>query len=400
MFFKIIKKSPIVTKIKNVIYAIIYEIYDVVTWLVMLNKRPESENINKRLLIIRVDEIGDYMLWRNCLKDLVENFDDYTIDFCGNAAFKSIFNVFDNKNIDDVIWLNKRLFSKSLLHRYEFLKKIYFKNYDVVINARYARERITDDTIVKASFAKQVFGMAGNVNKNNERLNIELYTHMFNSDKKPLFEFYKNQEFTEFVTGITSKIKNTSVSLENLPVFSQALPSNYFVVFPGARGPEKIWPTANFIEVANYIYKITGGTAVVCGAHGDAFYTSAFIAEYKNPYIDLSAKTSLAEMLTILHKAHCLLSVDTGSVHLAAAVGCAVFGIFNGSHYKRFAPYPKEIAENFIAIYPDEIEHDLGNEEIVENKYEYLSNLPYANVSPTKVIQQINLNRHVLNTNI
>ena len=395
MFLKIVKKSFIVTKIKNIIYAIIYEIYDVVTWLVILNKRPE--NANKKLLIVRVDEIGDYMLWHNFLKEIVEKFDDYSIDFCGNSACKSIFNAFDEQGIDNAIWLDKQLFTSSLVYRYKFLKNIYLQHYDVVINARYARERISDDTIVKAASAKQAFGMDGKVKIDNERHNSKLYTHMLNFNKKSLFEFYKNQLFTEFVTNTPSKVKSTLISFENLPVNLQALPTNYFVVFTGARSPEKIWPTANFIDVANYIYKITGGTAVVCGGPGDVAYASPFITGYKNPCIDLTAKTSLTEMLTILKTARCLISVDTGSVHLAAAVGCAVFGIFNGSHFKRFAPYPKEIAEDFFAIYPDEIENDCANEEVVENKYQHVIDIPYSNVTAEKVIEQINFNKHVLN---
>ncbi len=397
---KLIKESFLVKHIKNIIYAIIYEIYDVVTWLAVLGKRSNNDGAGKKLLIIRVDEIGDYMLWRNFIKDLVAQYDNYTIDFCGNSQFKSIFNTFDNNGFGNVLWLDKKLFSKSLSYRYKFLKYIYSKRYDVVINARYTRERITDDAIVRASCAKQAFGMDGNVNKNNVKLNNELYTHMLKSEKKPLFDFYRNQLFTEFVTGIPSTAKNTLVPFENLPVYSQSLPTNYFVVFPGARGPQKIWPTSSFIEVANYIYQITGATAVVCGSPGDALYTSSFISAYKNPYIDLTAKTSLAEMLTVLKAARCLVSVDTGSVHLAAAVGCTVFGIFNGSHYKRFGPYPKEIADNFFAIYPDEIEQDIANEEIVKKQYEYLNDLPYSRVSAKKVIEKISVNQHFLSSNV
>ncbi|MFX5734413.1 glycosyltransferase family 9 protein, partial [Acinetobacter baumannii] len=85
-------------------------------------------------------------------------------------------------------------------------------------------------------------------------------------------------------------------------------------------------------------------TAVVCGAANDEPYTTAFCDQYCHPFINLSGKTSLPQLLSVLRGARCLLSVDTGSVHLAAAVGCTVFGIFNGSQYKRFAPYPPAVA--------------------------------------------------------
>ncbi len=118
-------------------------------------------------------------------------------------------------------------------------------------------------------------------------------------------------------------------------------------------------------------------------------YTEAFCEQYKQPVLNLTGKTSLPEMLTLFSKAECLLSVDTGSVHLAAAVNCTVFGIFNGSQYKRFAPYPLAITDNFYAVYPDEIEKDLQDTELVKQKYEFVVRVPYSLVKPEKIIHKI-----------
>jgi hypothetical protein len=94
-------------------------------------------------------------------------------------------------------------------------------------------------------------------------------------------------------------------------------------------------------------------------------------------------------MLSLLKDAQCLLTVDTGSVHLAAAVGCTVFGVFNGSQYGRFAPYPKEVADNVYAIYPDEVEQELKDPELVKQKYEFVVSVPYDSVKPEKMILAI-----------
>jgi ADP-heptose:LPS heptosyltransferase len=86
-----------------------------------------------------------------------------------------------------------------------------------------------------------------------------------------------------------------------------------------------------------------------------------------------------------------LLSVDTGSIHLAAAVNCTVVGIFNGSQYKRFAPYPTELNQRFITVYSDEVELELNNEALVSKKYEFAVDIPYSNVTPIKVINLIKI---------
>jgi ADP-heptose:LPS heptosyltransferase len=84
-------------------------------------------------------------------------------------------------------------------------------------------------------------------------------------------------------------------------------------------------------------------------------------------------------------------------VHLAAAVNCPVFGVFNGTYYKRFAPYPKAISAHFFAIYPDEVDADLNNEKIPQNKFEFASDMPYSRVNAQKVIEVIKDNQYIFN---
>lgn len=396
MSLNVIKKNPLVTKVKRVIYALIYVIYDIVTWVVKLKSREKS--LVKKMLIVRVDEIGDYMLWRSFLDEIVNanRFKGYEIDLCGNLSWKGIFDLLDKQNVANAFWMDKQSFRNSLIYRYRFLAGIYLRNYDVVINTTYARDRINDDTIVAAARAANSYGMAGSTRTGKETYNSKLYTSLFFLKSKPVFEFETNKKFTESITGDNSEIDNTLVSFDKLPPVEIDLPFNYFVIFPGTRNRSRIWPTQNFIDVSDYLYDTTGYTAVVCGSQSDAVYTVPFCAGYKHPFLDLTSKTSLPQLLTVLKKAKCLISVDTGSVHLAAAVNCPVFGVFNGTYYKRFAPYPKSVYADFFAIYPDEIEAELENPEIVIKKYQVVVDIPYATVAAGKMIDKIKQYQYLL----
>ena len=277
-------------------------------------------------------------------------------------------------------------------YRYRLLKQIYHEHYELVINPTYSRDKRNDDSIVKAAKAPVTFGMVANqesVHAYEIGYDRSMYAHLYYHPEKPLFEFYRNQLFTEFITQQHSSIRNTKVDTSLLPQLSDTLPEKYFVVFPGSRSAKRIWPADHFVLVANYLYENFGYTAVLAGTKNDERYTAAFATLYKNPIIDLTGKTSLPEMMAVLQNAQCLLSVDTGSVHLAAAVGCAVFGVFNGSQYKRFAPYPAEISTNFYAVYPDDVAIELQNEELVLSKYEFVVDVPYASVKAEKVILAI-----------
>jgi len=348
-----------------------------------------------KALIVRVDEIGDFMLWQNFIPEIVqsERLKGYKLHFCGNRSWKSIFDLEYPHLFQQTIWLDKISFKKKLFYRFQFLRIIYKERYDIIINPTYSRAKRIDDAIVRAAKAKRRVGM----NRNQENyawyeMNFDqhLYTDLFIHKEKPVFEFYRNRLFTEYLTGKKSPVQNITFNSENIAAaIDQKLPEKFFVVFPGSRSKSRIWPASHFIEVSNYLFQQFGWTAVICGAHNDAVYAKNFIEQYQHPMMNIVGNTSLPEMLLVLKKANCLLSVDTGSVHLASAVGCTVFGIYNGSQYGRFAPYPKELKNNFFAIYPDEVERDIKENKI--SKYELISSIPYLDISPAKVLRKINL---------
>lgn len=367
-------------------------LYDCIGALARIGNRPVT---GPRLLIVKTDEIGDFILWHNFLRELIsaDRFQYYEIHFCGNESWKKLFEQLYPFAVQKTYWLSKMHFKKDMLYRYTFLKKIYREHYTCVINAIYSRDKTYDDAIVLAAKAAQVIGM--NSNRENLRsyqagYDTGLYTTLFDHPQKPLFELYRNRLFTEFIIQKKSVVTDTKVDPCKLPPASGSkMPPNYFVVFPGSRNPARVWPTAFFIEVSNYLFGQYGWTAVVCGSRGDAIYTQTFLASYTHAATDLTAKTSLPELMHVLKNARCLLSVDTGSVHLAAAVGCTVFGVFNGSQYGRFAPYPREVAENMYAIYPDAVEEETKNKKTVQEKYELVVPISYSEVSPQKMIQKI-----------
>ena len=369
-------------------------IYDLVLLLALAGRRKKSDT--PKALIIRTDEIGDFILWQSFIPELTQChlLKGYTIEFVGNTSVRTLFNLKGKNYFSRAIWLHKHAFKTNMYYRFQFLRNIYLERYDIVINPIYSRSKRIDDSIVKASKARVTIGMFRNKENYAGYENIydfKLYKQLMPEMDKPVFEFYRNKAFTEFVTATKSLINKPEFSIENI---HSDIPSklfhDYFVVFPGSRSAQRIWPTENFVEVSNYLYEKYKWVAVVCGSGADQPYCKAFIEEYQHPVKNLTNKTTLPDLLLVLKQAKCLLSVDTGSIHLAALVNCTVFGIFNGSQYGRFAPYPKEIANNIIAVYPDIIDDAVakGNENDLL-KYEYVVNIPYASVTVLKMITTI-----------
>lgn len=369
-------------------------IYDVVGWLASFGFRKLNPNA---VLIIRVDEIGDYVLWRKFLQPIIQHYSSLNkaLFFCGNSSFKPLFYLEYSNTFKQEFWLNKNLFKTNMWYRYKFLRQLYKLGIEVVINPTYSRAKRFDDSIVAATKAKQRIAMKRN-NENyfsyEQRFDKRLYNQLVSTSNKNMFEFYRNQTFCKALlqNAIQHLPINTLFKKEKLPQLSEFnLPPNYFVVFPGSRSANRIWSTENFIELSNFYFSQTNYVAIVCGSATDAAYCAAFAANYKHPLINLCEKTNLPQMLAVLQNAKFLFSVDTGSVHLAAAVGCPVLAIYNGGQFGRFAPYPPEIAPNFHALYPLDILNELQHEEIVAKTYQYVIAKDYNSVTAQQAINKL-----------
>jgi heptosyltransferase-2 len=110
----------------------------------------------------------------------------------------------------------------------------------------------------------------------------------------------------------------------------------FFAMSPGAQyGPAKCWPAQNFIETAKAVRKESGGTWLILGGNKDAQACDriAQALNVANPgaAISLAGKTNLRELMALLKSSRLLLTNDSGSMHLAAALGTPLVAVFGST---------------------------------------------------------------------
>jgi len=106
-------------------------------------------------------------------------------------------------------------------------------------------------------------------------------------------------------------------------------------MMPGAEyGPAKCWPLDYFAELAR-ILDAAGYAVWVMGSDKDVD-AGQFIAE-KSAAANLCGRTSLADVIDLLGAAQQAVSNDSGLMHIAAAVGTHVHGVY-GSSTPDFTP--------------------------------------------------------------
>ena len=92
-------------------------------------------------------------------------------------------------------------------------------------------------------------------------------------------------------------------------------------------GPAKRWPVEKFVAAASEIQKRTGGLWILFGGKPDPLLVEQFYALFQHSplsHINLSGKTSLRELMSLLKLCRVLLTNDTGPMHVAAALGTPV----------------------------------------------------------------------------
>lgn len=144
---------------------------------------------------------------------------------------------------------------------------------------------------------------------------------------------------------------NRSIQQTTIDKFSLTDDRPILGLCPGAEfGPAKQWPTEHYAAVANESIKC-GYQVWLFGSAKDQTTTNticSLIDEESRHFIhDLAGKTSLIEAVDLLAACKTVVSNDSGLMHVAAAAGCHVIGIY-GSTSPDYTP-PLAIKVNIVS---------------------------------------------------
>lgn len=342
--------------------------------------KPSNKIRGKSLLLIKLDAIGDYILFRNYIEILKKSdrYRDYKITLLGNSIWKSISDELDSEFIDKFIWVDRKKFEKDYKYRYLKFQEIVSNGYEVVLSPVYSREFFYADNIVKLINANEKIGSSGelsNIKKWQKNISDHYYDTLIDAKDEIIFEFDRNKEFFENLLKTKLDIKKPYIKLP-VQELSFEVPKNYAILFIGASASFRKWSIENFAKVGEYLHQKYGYDIVLCGALGDREDAKIFAEKFNGKYLDLVGKTSLVELLYIIYNGNLMISNETSAPHLAVALEITnIFVIYNGNHYGRFTPYPKEMAMNYHAIYHPIIKKDLDDYKNLSNSYGYGSDL-------------------------
>lgn len=309
------------------------------------------------VLLVRVDHIGDFILWLPSALRLAGDYRrrGYRVVVVVSADCADLARRVEA--FDAVLELDRAAFRLNPLYRTALLWKIWRQGAEEALHPTFSRVPTLGDAIIRASGAARRVGWSGdigNATRFERRLGSSAYTTLFANPPDERAELRLNEGF--LVRLGLPLLPFTQLPLPRRPVEGVSLPSRYAVLFPSARGELRRWPERRFADLATLLHRETGVVCVLCGGAGDRPTAQRILTESGVPMIDLTGRTTLDQLAEVIAGSAVVVSNETSAVHLAAVLAVACVSITGGGHFGRFVPYPAarllDYAAPRIAVHP------------------------------------------------
>ncbi len=298
------------------------------------------EIVKKRVLVIKLDAIGDFIIWLDFARGLRELYPPSTheLTLLGNCAWTALAETIPS--FDKVIAVDRMTCILNPLYRFKLMLQVRRTGFDAVIDPTFSREFPLSPSIVRVCGAAERLAPKGDTSNQRpwqKRLSDGWYSRLLDSAGSQLMELQRNAEFLRALGHNDFRASIPSLSGPYVQVEKPEEP--YYIIFPGAGWVNRQWPVENFAAIASRLHQATGWRGLVCGGPGEKGLGHRLVDLSEAPLEDWTARTTLVELASLIAGARLLIGNETSAVHLASAVSTPALCILGGGHFGRFVPY-------------------------------------------------------------
>ena len=298
----------------------------------------------KGLVVVRMDGIGDMVLFRTSLDHYTEVFgvemSEITIIGCESWGAIAA-EVFPNFR---TLIINEHNFARRPLYRFWVSLKVRALNPAISVCDSYMRRVLMADSLVWILGASRTVSSLPFIN---ERTRDEYMYYLSQVEEVvqtghyPLHEVERHYNFLSSIAG--SKINPVAPKIS----WRQTKPSKhlvgcntqYAVLNPGCNEYGRRWPLEKYQQLAQKIVD-RGLKVIFIGGQDERL---GKINKRGGKVIDLIGKTDLPQLLDLINHAKLVVSNDTGPAHLSIALQTPTLVVVGGGHFGCFVPYPQSI---------------------------------------------------------
>ena len=300
-----------------------------------------DNSVMKRILIVRLDEIGDMVLMTPFLREVRRNFPDSHITLLVNPVTYNIVETCPYVNdVSEIDLLPTGLFSKirRFLRIINSVKRFSLKQrYDLALLPRWDVDYYQATFLAFFSRAKYRLGYSESVTEDKRKKNRgydKLLTHVI-CDATITHEAEKNLQLVSLMGGT---IKENHLELwtscddesyaEEIIGKECGLSKDFIIALaPEAGSPKRIWPVENYIQLATWITQTYRMKIIILGNDANADLGSIIAMRVGEAIVNLVGKTTIRQAFALLKSCKLFIGSDSGPKHLAAAAAIPVIEI-------------------------------------------------------------------------
>ena len=356
-----------------------------------ISQLPIREINQKVLLLVRLDEIGDYLLCRNTFPTIrhSEKYKDYKIIFVGNRLYKDLAETLDSDYIDTFIWVDKKNIKKDANYRKDLFQQIR----DLAPSIAIELQRTTDvefgDLIVAASNAPKRYANS-NYYKDEflNDLSAQFYTDLYEKNWSNTHEICFNQEFANWLSSSDTATKVPYIDKSKLPFINRR--SNYILCVIGSSKKSKNWPVKHWITLMKaLLIQYPNTNILLFGGPNESSKSEQILTAIHNERLEsLVGKTNLLEALSIIANAGLMIANDTFAIHARISLTDApTIVVANGESAFRFSDL-HDFASNYFVFYAKPFLRKLSNMS-EKDKWSYIvPSVDMNTISPQLIVEK------------
>jgi len=297
-----------------------------------LMRKPLDFASVQRILVVRMDHIGDGVMARPAFHSLHKKFPHAKIDFLTSEEMAPLFA--NLKGLSSVLSVKHGWFSRSSFFGQQFVEfwRLVFllrKNkYDIGIDFRGDFRNILLMFLGAVRY-RISYGITGGGFLLNECARYDAGLHQVRLNLLLLKSFHVAQDNKLFpFEYMPEAIQNLWNKIGPLPP-ATLLPR--VIIHTGSGYPSKRWPIENFKTLIQKIDQKGIAQIILIGTDGEKSDLSDGAAPSKG-FIDLRGKTDLKDLPVLFDVCDIFIGGDSGPAHIAAAQGLEIILIASGTN--------------------------------------------------------------------
>lgn len=295
-----------------------------------------------RILIVKLGALGDVVNTFPLVVALKEHFE---CDIHWLVAPLSHPLVANHSCVDKAILFDRKHTLKSLRHVFQQIRK---NPYDITIDL----QRMLKSGLFAMS-AKSRRRIGFDKKRCKELSWIFPFERILPSDP----DTHMLDQYLEFLAHLNIQTNKVKWEIPRTRPTRSRLPERFIVINIGATKLANLWSPLYFASLIDAIDRQWGIPCVLTGGPQDLNAAKIIMLESKSSVIDLTGRTSLPELVEILAEAACVISCDTGPMHLACALDTKVIALFGPSNPMRTGPYHGAVIKKDVDCMPCNKKH-------------------------------------------